>query len=115
MPRTASHPVDPMGGTTFSLHLERHMVGPQDVNLLGFVGVSLLLIAFFLNLIGVVRAERPLYMALNLVGAALACFSSYLIRFMPFVILEGTWAVVAITALLRVLLGRRKSVLARKG
>jgi hypothetical protein len=68
---------------------------------IGFVGVTLLLIAFFLNLFRLLEAECLSYLALNLVGASLACASSYLIGFLPFVLLEGTWAVVAGVALVR--------------
>jgi hypothetical protein len=67
--------------------------------IIGFIGVAMLLLAFFLNLVGWVRADRMLYLGLNLVGAVLACWSSYLIEFMPFVLLEGTWAIVAAVAL----------------
>ena len=66
---------------------------------IGFVGVTLLLIAFFLNLLRLLKAESNAYLALNLVGASLACASPYLIDFLPFVLLEGTWAVVAGVAL----------------
>ena len=68
---------------------------------IGFVGVTLLLIAFFLNLFRLLKAESNAYLALNLVGASLACASSYLIDFLPFVLLEGTWAIVAGVALAR--------------
>jgi hypothetical protein len=34
-------------------------------------------------------------------GGALACASAWMIGFLPFVILEGTWAVFALVALLR--------------
>jgi hypothetical protein len=37
------------------------------------------------------RPSYP-YTALNFAGASLAGFASYLIGFMPFVVLEGTWA-----------------------
>ena len=74
---------------------------PVDPTMVGFVGVSLLLLAFFLNLFRLIRAETSGYIALNLVGAGLACYSSYLIAFMPFVLLEGCWAIVAAAALLR--------------
>ena len=67
----------------------------------GFVGVTLLLIAFFLNLFRLLKAESNAYLALNLIGASLACASSYLIDFLPFVLLEGTWAIVAGVALER--------------
>ena len=52
-----------------------------------------------LNLLKLVAAEGIAYSALNLVGAALACYSSYLIDFLPFVILEGVWAAAAAYAL----------------
>ncbi len=75
-----------------------------DATVVGSAGVALLLLAFFLNLLRYLRADCPLYLGLNLVGAALACLSSYLIDFMPFVLLEGTWAAVAAIALGRRLL-----------
>lgn len=73
----------------------------RTATLIGLVGVSLLLLAFFLNLFKFLRADSYLYMTLNFVGGSLACYSSYLINFMPFVVLEGTWALVAATALAR--------------
>ena len=69
--------------------------------LIGSAGVSLLLVAFLLQLVGAIRADSWTYLALNLTGAALACYSSWLIRFIPFVILEGTWSAVALFGLLR--------------
>jgi len=72
-----------------------------NATLIGSVGVALLLVSFLLNLVKMMRAEGWSYLALNFIGAALACYSSYLIRFMPFVVLEGTWAVVALMALAR--------------
>jgi hypothetical protein len=72
--------------------------------IVGFLGVAILLLAFFLNLFRWLRADGAIYLGLNLVGAALACWSSYLIEFLPFVILEGVWAIVAAAALVRGLL-----------
>ena len=68
--------------------------------LIGSVGVALLLLAFFLNLFGFLATGRR-YALLNLVGGALSAYASYLIDYMPFVVLEGTWAIVALVALLR--------------
>src|SRR5262245_36203861 len=79
-----------------------------DPTLVGSLGVSLLLAAFLSSLTGWMRAEGIAYLSLNLVGAALACLSSYMIDFMPFVLLEGAWAVVAAVALARNLLGVRQ-------
>ena len=72
---------------------------------IGFIGVGLLLLAFVLNLAKILKAEGIPYLALNLVGAALACASSWMIDFMPFVILEGTWAAATLVALVRTLSG----------
>ncbi len=86
------------------------MAHDDQATLIGFVGVALLLIAFLLNLFKVLRSDGHLYMSLNLVGAGLACYSSYLISFMPFVILEGAWALVAMAAITRALfLGTKAS------
>jgi len=76
-----------------------------QATLIGSLGVTLLLLAFLLNLLRALRTEDYPYTVLNLVGASLACYSSYLIDFMPFVVLEGTWAAVAGVALIRRVLG----------
>ncbi|MEM8997698.1 MAG: hypothetical protein AAGF23_23145 [Acidobacteriota bacterium] len=67
----------------------------------GSAGVALLLLAFALNLTKKLPAGSKTYAALNAVGAGLACWASWLIGFMPFVILEGTWCVAALAALAR--------------
>jgi hypothetical protein len=74
--------------------------------LIGFIGVGLLLLAFVLNLAKILKAESLPYLALNFIGAALACASSWMIDFMPFVLLEGVWAVATLVALVRVVSGR---------
>ena len=72
-----------------------------DATLMGSIGVALLLAAFLLNLVKVLRADEWPYLGLNVIGAGLACYSSYLIQFMPFVVLEGTWATVALVGIVR--------------
>jgi putative ABC transport system substrate-binding protein len=72
-----------------------------DATLVGSIGVALLLVAFLLNLARVLRSDEWPYLGLNVIGAGLACYSSYLIPFMPFVVLEGTWAAVALVGLVR--------------
>jgi hypothetical protein len=67
----------------------------------GTLGVALLLAAFGLNLLGRLAAGARPYQALNALGAGLACASAWMIGFAPFVVLEGTWAAVALVALLR--------------
>lgn len=68
---------------------------------LGSIGVALLLGAFFANLMGWLDARARSYQALNALGAALAAYASWGIGFTPFVVLEGTWCIVALTSLVR--------------
>jgi hypothetical protein len=81
-------------------------------NLIGSIGVALLLGAFVLNLAKRLATTAPIYSLLNFVGASLAGYSSYLIGFLPFVVLEGVWALAALGALLRTL-GTRSGHAAR--
>ncbi|MGH7470053.1 MAG: CBU_0592 family membrane protein [Longimicrobiales bacterium] len=69
--------------------------------IIGSAGVILLLIAFLLNLLKLLNSDGWTYLALNFVGAAVAGYSSYMIRFMPFLVLEGTWAAVALMGMMR--------------
>lgn len=73
---------------------------------IGFAGVALLLVAFLMSLLKVMRMDGYPYAVLNFVGAALACYSSWLISFMPFVVLEGVWSLVAAGAIVRKALAR---------
>jgi glucose-6-phosphate-specific signal transduction histidine kinase len=69
--------------------------------IIGSTGVALLLVAFLLNLAKLLQQDSWPYLGLNVVGAALAAYSSYLISFMPFVVLEGTWTLVTAVAITR--------------
>lgn len=70
---------------------------------IGFIGVAFLLVAFLLNLVKFLGSDGYVYASLNVIGASMACYSSYLINFMPFVLLEAVWAVVAAAGLARAL------------
>ncbi len=73
---------------------------------IGTLGVSILLIAFALNLLKKLQANSKLYLFLNVLGGALACLSSVLIQFWPFVVLEGVWAIASLVMLLRLNSGK---------
>jgi hypothetical protein len=73
---------------------------PSDI--IASIGVIILLIAFLLNLFKKLSAQSKLYSLMNFIGAGICCFSSYLISFYPFVILEGIWAFVALISLVNV-------------
>jgi len=74
--------------------------------IIGSTGVALLLLAFLLNMTRVVAAESVPYLALNCVGGALALTSSWLIDFIPFVVLEVVWTGAALVGLVRALTRR---------
>ncbi len=77
------------------------IISMASPDLIGSIGVALLLVAFFANVMGWLKADGSTYSGINLIGASLSCFASYLINFLPFVILEGVWAIVAAIAMVR--------------
>ena len=66
------------------------------------LGVSLILLAFVLVTFKWSTPDKPVTLALNLVGAGLACWGAALIESYPFVVLEATWALVAGIGLVKV-------------
>jgi hypothetical protein len=72
-----------------------------DSEWVGAVGVALLLAAFVLNLLKVVNSDNRWYCVMNVAGAGLACLSSVMIRFFPFIILEGAWALISLVSLIK--------------
>lgn len=71
-------------------------------DIIGTIGVGLILIAYFLNIFSLIKKDGKFYFLINIVGASLACYASSLINFMPFIILEGTWAIVSIFGFFRI-------------
>lgn len=77
-------------------------------DLAGSIGVSLLLLAFVLNLFFKVSKDGLFYLSLNLIGASLACLASVLLVYWPFIILEGVWALFSGFAVWRILMNNGK-------
>ena len=71
-------------------------------DILASIGVIILLIAFLLNLYKKLPAQSKVYGLMNFIGAGICCFSSYLIKFYPFVLLEAVWSLVALLSLFNV-------------
>jgi hypothetical protein len=71
-------------------------------DIIASTGVIILLIAFLLNLYKKLPAKSKTYSLLNFAGAGICCFASYMIKFYPFVLLEGIWAFVALVSLFKV-------------
>ncbi len=72
-------------------------------DLLGFTGVAILLAAYLLHQVNKLSKDGLTYILMNIVGAGLACFASYLINYVPFIILEATWMTVSVASLVRLL------------
>ncbi len=72
-------------------------------DLIGSLGVGLLLLAFLLQLTGRLSTGSVAYALLNTVGAGLACAASALLPYWPFVVLEGSWTLVSLGALVNAL------------
>jgi hypothetical protein len=71
--------------------------------IMGSLGVAILLFAFILNMLKIIKTESLSYLLLNFTGAVIACFASYLISYFPFVILEGVWAFASLVSLVKYL------------
>ena len=76
-------------------------------DIIGTIGVGLILIAYFLNIFSLIEKDGKLYFTMNIFGASLACYASLLINYKPFIILEGTWAIVSIFGFLKVYKNRK--------
>jgi len=70
-------------------------------DIIGTLGVGLILLAYFLNIFSLIKNEGFLYYTLNIIGASIACYASFLIRYIPFVILEATWVLVSAIGLFK--------------
>jgi hypothetical protein len=71
------------------------------IDWIGFTGIFQILLAYVLNIMGKVGHKDLLFILLNLVGAAMACLASILLKYWPFIILEGAWTLVSLIALIR--------------
>ena len=71
------------------------------IDIIGTVGVGMILLAYFFNTFGWINGKSKLFFLLNIAGAGLACYASLLINYWPFVILEGTWFIVSVFGLIK--------------
>lgn len=70
-------------------------------DIIGFIGVTILLIAYFLNLNDKIGKDSVVYLQMNFFGAGLACLASVLMNYLPFIILEGSWTIVSAYGILK--------------
>jgi len=79
-------------------------------DIIGTIGVGLILLAYCLNTFAIISGESKLFFIMNIAGAALSCYASLLIQYWPFVVLEGVWTLVSIIGLGRILLKSRSNI-----
>ena len=72
-------------------------------DIVGTIGVGIILIAYFMNIFSFIKKDGVLFYVMNIIGASLACYASILINYLPFIILEATWAMVSVLGLVKVL------------
>jgi hypothetical protein len=70
-------------------------------DIVGSIGVGIILIAYYLNTAGLIIKNGKLFYVLNIIGAAVACYASWLIDYWPFIVLEGMWTLVSIYGLMK--------------
>jgi hypothetical protein len=70
---------------------------------IGSIGVSILLVAFLLNLLKKIAQDSVSYVVMNLIGALLAGLASWMINYTPFIILEAVWVLVSLVSLVSIL------------
>lgn len=64
-------------------------------DLIGSIGVTMMLVAFLLNIVDKLDNDHFFYIVLNFIGGFMACIASCLIEYTPFIILEGTWTIIS--------------------
>lgn len=68
---------------------------------IGFIGVFQILLAYILNIVGKIKSTDLTFILLNVIGSSMACLASVLMEYIPFIILEGVWAIVSLISLIK--------------
>lgn len=84
------------------------MIGPDLANVLGFVGMALILTAYAYQTASA-QVNACLQHSLNLVGASLVVTSLLVHTNLPSLVLESVWALIALVGLVKAWRGRRKA------
>lgn len=71
------------------------------LQVIGWLGAILLLVAFILNLSGKMLATSTMYLILNLIGSALLLYNAYENEAYPFVTVNSFWVIFSTYKLFR--------------
>lgn len=72
-------------------------------DIIGTIGVGLILLAYVFNTFAVIKKDGRLFFCMNILGAGLACYASWLINYVPFIILEGVWCLVSVAGFVKLI------------
>ena len=73
----------------------------STANWVASIGVGILLIGFFLNIIGYINNKNKWYAFLNAFGGLISCYASWMVSFYPFVVLNIIWSITALISLFK--------------
>ena len=76
-------------------------------DIVGFVGVAFIVATYFMSQVGRMDVSKPLYPALNGLGALLILFSLYFTFNLASFVIELFWLTISVVGLTRALLGRK--------
>jgi hypothetical protein len=76
---------------------------PILVAIIGWIGVSAVLLGYGLNAFGLLPSDHPVYFLLNLLGAVALIIEAYLHHDIPPLLLNVIWGVIAAVGLVKYL------------
>jgi hypothetical protein len=71
----------------------------MNTEIIAYLGMMLILVAFFMETRNVIESKAPLYLLLMAVGSGLLAIRAYLIQEWAFFILEIAWFLTAVVGL----------------
>ena len=75
--------------------------------IISLVGAAMILIAFGAQQAGKLKPDSASYLLLNLVGAAILAVIAFRIKQLGLTVVETSWMLISLTALLRLLLRKK--------
>lgn len=81
----------------------------QIPDIIGFGGVAFVVITYFLSQVGRMDATRPLYPALNAIGAAMILVSLYFRPNPASVVIEFFWLAISLIGLVRIAMKKSRA------
>lgn len=72
------------------------------INVVGYIGSALLIIAFALNSLKVLKSFSIKYQILNLLGGSFVLWNSWYYHAFPSVVVSIFWVIIALVAMVRI-------------